>query len=150
LQTLYQALIAPSTVVIGPEFQQNATYEMPTFRLVAKYVSSCTPYYQEPLTHSGPTFSEPVAHALTVLCALTGVVLIVLFYYYHMRTKDIRLSAEPSGIATIAALLSRSRFPAAANLQPSDDFETIRDKLQNYRFKLQDDGGIDGVEEEKV
>jgi hypothetical protein len=125
-------------------------YEMPTFRMVAKYVSSCTPYYREPSRNSGPNFSEPVAHALTVLCALTGVILIVLFYYYHMRTKDIRLSAEPSGIATIAALLSRSRFPTTANLQPSDNFETIRDKLQDYRFKLQDDGGIDGVREEKV
>jgi len=38
LQVVYQALIAPSTLVVGEMYQQSATYDIPAYRLVAKYV----------------------------------------------------------------------------------------------------------------
>jgi hypothetical protein len=90
-----------------------------------------------------PNFSQPVAHALTALCVLTGFTLIALFLYHHMGRKEIWLGTEPSGIATVAALLSRSKFPA--RLHPSDNIEEIEKKLKGLHFKLFPDGGVDAA-----
>jgi hypothetical protein len=121
---LYQALISPSTLLVGTTFPQEGTHAIPTYRLVA---------------------NKPVAHALTALCAPTGVILIVLFLYYHRRYSGIRLGAEPSGIASVAALLSESTFAATARLHPRDSIETIEEKLDKYRFWLRPGGGIDAI-----
>ena len=101
--------------------------------------------YQQPLTNSEWNFSKPVAHALTAFCAPTGVILIALFLYYHKRYAQVRLGAEPSGIATIAALLSKSTFPKTADLQPNDSLEIIEDKLSKFRFRLLRTGGIEAI-----
>jgi hypothetical protein len=92
--------------------------------------------------------SEPVAHSLTVLCGLTGLTLFALFWYHPMRRHKIRLGAEPSGIATVAALLSTSRFPE--DLDPSDNFKTIVGKLSKRRFGLLENGGVDYASEEQA
>lgn len=89
-------------------------------------------------------FSEPVSYTLTVLCAVTGVVVILLFRYHRMQTNNLQLGAEPSGIATVAALLSGSSIPG--RLQPAYDVDTIRRELDVFRFKLQPDGRIDVTE----
>ena len=47
---------------------------------------------------------------------------------HHMWRKEVPLCAEPSAIAPVAALLSRSRFPAERRLHPSDDIEEIKRK----------------------
>ena len=92
----------------------------------------------------GPNFSEPVSYTLTVLGAVTGVAVILLFRYHRMRTNDLPLGAEPSGIATVAAMLSGSSIPG--RLQPTYDITTIRREMDGLRFKLQPDGRIDVTE----
>lgn len=87
--------------------------------------------------------SEPVAHLLTILCSFTGITLFVLFLHHPMRRHAIRLGAEPSGIAAIAALLSKSTF--LQDLDPRDDIQTIVQKLRTRRFELLENGGIDYV-----
>jgi len=124
----YQAFVAQSTFVVGTIFQQPATYDVPTYRLVA---------------------NKPVSHALTVLCGITGVSLLAIFLYHHMGRGDVWLGAEPSGIATVAALLSRSRFPAHVRLHPSDSIEEIQAKLGGLRFKMLPTGGVDMAESDE-
>ena len=103
------------------------------------------PHYQRRLTHLKLRPSEPVAHSLSAMCGLTGVTLFVLFLCYRKWCKDIRLGAPPSRIATIAALLSKSKFAAEKNLLPSDDLQTIEHKLFRLRFKLFENGSIDTI-----
>jgi hypothetical protein len=118
------------------------------YRHIALSPSTCSSHtsnYQQPLTDLESNFSKPVAHALTALCAPTGVILIVLFLYYHKRYSHIRLGAEPSGIATIAALLSESTFPATTGLRPGDSIEIIQEKLSKFRFRLRSNGAIEAT-----
>ena len=89
-----------------------------------------------PHTH----FSNAVAHTITALCALTGVILILLFTYHHERRPEIRLGAEPSSLGALAAILPGSRLAETAELRPSDSIEDIDDKLKPFRFQL-----VDGV-----
>jgi len=60
-----------------------------------------------------------------------------------MRRHKIQLGAEPSGIATVAALLSKSKFPK--ELTPSDNILAIEETLGNYRFVLLENGGVDYI-----
>lgn len=112
---LYQAFISPVTLVVGSAFQQNATYEIPAYRLVA---------------------DKPVAHTMTALCALTGVFLIVLSYH-HQRRFEVRLAAEPLSLAGVAAILPESRLARTADLLPGDTLEEIDEKLRPFRFRLE-------------
>ena len=84
-----------------------------------------------------------MAHSLTALCAFTGITLFALFSYHHLRRGDVRLGAEPSGIATFAALVSKSKFLGETDLRPGDSIETIEKKLGGLRFKLLKNGGVD-------
>lgn len=60
-----------------------------------------------------------------------------------MSRQEIWLGAEPSGIATVAALLSKSKFTTTTGLHPSDSIEQIEKKLDGLYFKLLDDGTVD-------
>ena len=60
-----------------------------------------------------------------------------------MWRKKIELSAEPSGIAAVTALVSQSEFPKL--LTPNDDIKTIEEKLGKLRFKILPDGGVDAT-----
>lgn len=85
--------------------------------------------------------SPPVAHVLTAMCGVTAVILVVLFRRHHELRKNVPLNAKPSGIATVAAVLSKTEFPPEAKLDPNDTIEVIEDKLRTLRFKL-NQGGV--------
>src|ERR1700733_13507393 len=95
------------------------------------------------LTHLGLNLSTLVSRGLTVMCGLTGLTLIAVFLYHHMWREKIELSAEPSGIAAVTALVSQSEFPKL--LTPNDDIKTIEEKLGKLRFKILPDGGVDAT-----
>jgi hypothetical protein len=92
--------------------------------------------YRQPLTHLESNRSKPVAHTITALCGLTGVILILLFTYHHNRRPDIRLGAEPSSLAAVAAILPGSRLAERAGLHSGDSIEDIDQKLEQFRFQL--------------
>jgi len=117
----YQALLAPLILVVGPMHSAIFFSQTLAYRLEAN-----------PL----------VAHFLTGMCVLTGVTLLALFLYHHMRRGDIQLGAEPSRIATILALLSEE-FRAKTNIHPRDSLMNIEKKLNGFRFKLLENGAVD-------
>ena len=77
---------------------------------------------------------------LTALCGVTAIPLILLFRRHHELRKNVWLGAKPSGIATVAAVLSKTHFPPEAKLDPGDNIEDIENKLRIFRFKLHEGG----------
>src|ERR1700733_1670888 len=88
--------------------------------------------------------SESVAHALAVLRGLTGITLLALFSYYRLCVwpRFRPLGAQPLGIATIAALVSDSRFLATKHLHANDTMKNNKNKLARLLFEFLADGGI--------
>lgn len=64
----------------------------------------------------------------------------VVFYHHYKRRASVVLYAEPTGIAPMAALLSRSDF--LVRLEPNDTRGQIKRKLKDLRFTLDPDRGI--------
>ena len=88
-----------------------------------------------------------MAHVLTILCGIAGFTLIGVFIYHRRALRPkIPLYADPSKIGAVAALLSRTTFPADADLKPTDTIEDIGEKLKESRFQLLPDGGIDVID----
>ncbi|KAF8332298.1 uncharacterized protein EI90DRAFT_3122728 [Cantharellus anzutake] len=81
---LFQATLAPSTFIVGPSYLGNATQYVETYSLVA---------------------IAPVAHAITVMCAIVGLVLVVLSIRHSMWwRKELWANAAPSVTTTVPAL----------------------------------------------
>jgi len=85
---------------LGPAFAQKATINLLAYRLIAKYVLvSCITVN---LSHIW-TVGIDLAYALTILCGLTGVTVVLLYSYHCMYRPNIWLGAKTSGITTITA-----------------------------------------------
>ncbi|KAF8321415.1 uncharacterized protein EI90DRAFT_3079324 [Cantharellus anzutake] len=82
---LFQATVAPSTLVVGPPYLETATQYVQTFGLVA---------------------IAPVAHVMTAMCAIVGLMLIALFIHHYIWREGSLTSAAPSASTTAPALAS--------------------------------------------
>ncbi|KAF8344277.1 uncharacterized protein EI90DRAFT_3115027 [Cantharellus anzutake] len=71
----FQAVVAPYTFVVGPSFQANAIQSVLEFRLVA---------------------INAVAHTLTAMCTIVGLILIVLYIHHHVWREKLLASVTPS------------------------------------------------------
>src|ERR1700733_7057142 len=96
LQLYYQAFIAQSTLVVGTVFQQPATYDVPTYRLVAKFVFilcriACS------LTHSGSNLANPCPTRSPSCVALLVSVFSRSFYTITWGAETYGLVPNPQG-----------------------------------------------------
>ncbi|KAF8308921.1 uncharacterized protein EI90DRAFT_3162278 [Cantharellus anzutake] len=82
---LFQATLAPSTLIVGPSYLRNATRYVETYNLVAY---------------------APAAHVLTALCAIVGSILIALSIHHFWRRKELLANAAPSATTTTAPTLA--------------------------------------------
>lgn len=97
-----------------------------------------------------------VVHVIAVLCALTGLLLGLLFYLHARERHILHLVDRPVTIAAVAALLSGSSLTGAGGsnglLEPKDDSRVLDEKLAGKRFKLDPKTGAialsDGHDEE--
>ncbi|KAF8332297.1 uncharacterized protein EI90DRAFT_844971 [Cantharellus anzutake] len=78
---LFQATLAPSTLIVGPPYSRNTKLEVQANALKA---------------------IPPVAHVITFLCAIVGSILIAFVIHHFWRRKELSTNAAPSATTTTA------------------------------------------------